>query len=148
MSGASPSRLVIELGASRALAAVLVVLHAGAGVIAVTLPLGWYWRLALLALVAVSLWRALVLHAWRRAPAAVVGLAVDDEDTCALRRRTGAGWEEGRLLDCWVHPRLALLTVRLCARRRAIGVVIPADAAAAEPFRRLRVRLRLRTSAE
>lgn len=143
-----PDRLVLELGASPALAAVFTALHAGAGVVAVMLPLAWPWRAALLAFVGVSLYLALSRHALRRVPAAVVALALGDEARCALRRRGSEAWEEGTLVDCWVHARLTLLAVRCHDRRLASSVVIPADGVAAEPFRRLRVRLRLRTAAD
>ena len=148
MSAGSPGRIVVEIGASRALAAILAGLHAGAGAIAVTLPLAWPWRLVLLLFVLASGYRVLRLHALRRAPASVVAFALGDEDRCALRRRAGADWEEGRVLDCRVHPRLALIGVRLAGHRLPVSIVIPADAVAAEPFRRLRVRLRLGAAAD
>lgn len=157
MAGLTPSleplreradRLVLELGTSPRLAAALAALHAGAAVVALTLPLGWPWRAMLLVFVGASLYLALWRHALRRAPAAVVALALGDGTRCALRRRGGEGWEEGTLVDCWVHARLALLAVRCPGRPFACGVVIPGDGVAAEPFRRLRVRLRLAASAD
>lgn len=148
MSARSPASLTLELGASPALAAALAGLHAGAAVIAAALPLAWPWRAALFAFVAASLYLALSRHALRHAPAAVIALALGDEGRCALRRRGSDAWEEGTLVDCWVHPRLTLLAVRCAGRRLASRVAIPADGVAAEPFRRLRVRLRLGTSAD
>lgn len=126
----------------------LAVLHAGAGVIAALLPLAAAWRLALFGFVMASLYRMLRLHALRRSADAVVGLALEGDETCAVRRRGAAAWEEGRIVDRWLHPRLALLVIRCAARRLPVNVVIPGDGVSAEAFRRLRVRLRLQTAAD
>lgn len=134
---------MLELGPSPVLVLVLAALHAGGGLIALTLPLAWIWRVALLGAVGASLYRALALHGVRRAPGAVVALAFGDEARCALYRRGAGRWEAGRVVDCRVQARLVLLVVRSDERRRASRVVIPADAVAPEPFRRLRARLRL-----
>ncbi len=146
MSTKSPVSLRLDLGASRLLAAVLMAAHGGAAAIAAWLPLALPFRLGLLALVAVSLYRGLRDHALRRGARAITAFRLNADDTCAVQRGA-AGWEEGRLRDCWVHPLLTILVVRAGGRRRSVSVVIAADAVSAEAFRRLRVRLRLQTAA-
>lgn len=147
MSAKSPDNTRIELGASRALAAVLVLLHGGALVIAMSVPLNSPTRVALIILVIASLYRALGLHALRRTGGAITAFMLRDDDTCAVRRRGWEEWRESRLLDRWVHPWVTILIVREEGRRWTSSIVIPADAVAAEAFRRLRVRLRLRSAA-
>lgn len=146
LSVKSPAKLQLDLGASRALAAVLVAVHVGAAAIAALSPLALSLRVAILVLVAAGLYRGLGRHALRRGRHAITGFVLNDDDTCAVRH--GAGdWEDARLLDRWVHPRLTILVVRGARRRRASGIVVPWDAVPAEAFRRLRVRLRLQTAA-
>lgn len=141
MSVKSPDNLTFDLGASRALALVLGVVHAGAVAIASLLPIVATLRLALIGAVALSLYRGLRLHALRRPRAAVVALTLADDDDCALRRRDAGEQEDGRLIDRWVHPWLSILVIRTHGRRWPTSVVIAADAMPAEAFRRLRVRL-------
>lgn len=143
----SPDSARLELGTSRALAAVLVLLHAGALVIALIVPLHGAIRAALVALLGASLYRALALHALRRAGDAITGFIVREDESCALRRGRSEQWRESRLLDRWVHPWITILIVREESKWLSSSVVIPADAVAAEAFRRLRVRLRLRSAA-
>ncbi len=144
----SSDKIVLELGTSRMLAAVLVIVHVGAAAIALLMPVTVLLRLAICALVAVSLYRALWAHALRRSANAIVAVELDGEGgACAVRRRA-MDWRQGRLIDRWAHPLLTLLVVRCDESRWPANVVIPADAVAKETFRRLRVRLRLRTSAE
>lgn len=127
----------------------LVIVHGGAVAIALPLPLPIPVRLVLAVLTLASLYRGVHRHALRRARAAVVGFQMNGgDDGCLLRRRGTEVWEEGRLIDRWVHPWIALAVVRCDGRRTTDRVVIPADAVAPEAFRRLRVRLRLRTAEE
>ncbi|HEX7045074.1 MAG TPA: protein YgfX [Burkholderiales bacterium] len=146
MSTASPAELTLELGASRGLAAVFAAVHGGALIICALLPLVLWLRLLLAALVAAALWRALRRHAWRRGPRAITAFRVGGDDTCAIRRG-GGDWEPVRLVEHWVHPWLTVLVVRAVRGGGAVGVLVPADAVSPEPFRRLRVRLRLQTAA-
>lgn len=137
---------MFDLGVSRALAVVLSVLHGGALVLGTTLPVQISMRLALTALVALSLYRTLRRYALRRSRDAVVALAFGDGDECALRRRDSAEWEQGRLVSRWVQPLAAILVLRSDGRRPE-NVVVTADTLDADVFRRLRVRLCLRTAA-
>jgi len=146
LSTASPAELTLELGASRGLAAVFAVVYGGALVICTVLPLAPWSRVLLVMLVVTAFWRALYRHAWRRGPRAIAAFKIRDEDACAIRR--GAGdWEPVRLVEQWVHPWLTVLVVRAVRGGGTVGVLVPADAVSPEPFRRLRVRLRLQTAA-
>jgi toxin CptA len=143
----SPDSLTLELGSSRVLTAVLAALHGGAGALMLVVPLALAPRIALLALIALSLYRTVSVHGLRRSRDAVTALTLGGDDECALRRRGSTDWEPGRVVDRWVQPWVTLLTVRCENRRRPASVVICADAVAPDSFRRLRVRLRLGTAA-
>lgn len=143
----SPDKLTFDLRPSTVLAAVLAAAYGGAVVIALLLPIPLFVRIALVALIAVGLHRGLSRHALRRAGDAVVAFSLSEDDACAVRRQGAAEWQDGRLMDRWVHPWLTILVVRCNGRRRPCSIVITPDAVSAEAFRRLRVRLRLQTGA-
>jgi hypothetical protein len=142
----SPDSLTIELGRSRALTIVLVLLHTGATVLTVILHIAIELKIALVAVITLSLVRSAGAHGLRLGRGAVTALMFSEEE-CALRRRHSSDWETGQLVDRWVQPWLTLLVVRSERRRWPTGIVICPDAVAPDAFRRLRVRLRLRTAA-
>ncbi|HEX9812442.1 MAG TPA: protein YgfX [Burkholderiales bacterium] len=146
MSIESPDSLTIELGPSHVLIGVFVLLHAGTGVLAVILPIALALKIPLVALIALSLVRTVAVHGLRRGGTAVTALLLSEEE-CLLRRRKANDWETGRLVDSWVQPWLTLLVVRSDGQRWPTSVVILPDAVAPDTFRRLRVRLRLKTAA-
>lgn len=146
MSIESPDSLTIELGRSRALTIVLVLLHSGATVLTVILPIATELKIALVALIALSLVRSAGVHGLRLGRGAVITVMFS-ENECALRRRNSSDWETGQLVDRWVQPWLTLLVVRSEGRLWPTSIVICPDAVAPDAFRRLRVRLRLRTAA-
>ena len=147
MYAESPDSLTVELGPSRVLTAVLVLLHFGAVVLALVVPLALVFRATLVILIALSFYVGVYRHGLRRGGNAIVALMLSGEDECAVRRRNTTEWETGRVVDRWVQPWLTILTVRSDARRWSTSIVICADAVAPDAFRRLRVRLRLRTEA-
>lgn len=135
--------------ASALLVAIFSAVHLGALTIVLIVPLAVSVRVALAVLIAASLYRELNRHALRLARSAVVAFELRAEDgTCALQRRRSPDWEEGRVVDQWVYPRLTLLVLRLSQRKWPVSVVIPQDAVEKDSFRRLRVQLRLRSAAE
>lgn len=148
MYAESPDNFVLALGASRALTVALFVLHAGAGVLAATLPVAIAIRIALTAVIGVSLYRAVRLHGTRRSPDAVLGVMSSGDGDWAVRRRGTLDWQPARLVDRWVQPWLTLLVLRCETRRAPTHVVICADAVPVDAFRRLRVRLRLGAATE
>jgi hypothetical protein len=139
----SPDNLTLDIGPSYALTTVLLILHGGAGALVLTLPLAMSVRVTLFALIGLSFYRSVHRHGLRQARDAVAILTLNAEGECALRRRGSAEWEPGRLVDWWVRRWLSILLVRGDGRRWPESVVICADAASVEGFRRLRVRLLL-----
>lgn len=146
MYAASPDSLIVELGSSRALTAVLVLLHVGAAVLAFILPIAFVLKVLVVFLVALSLARSVYRHGLRHSRGAITAMRVTEEEY-ALRRRNANDWETGRLVDRWVQPWLTIVVVQSDGRRWPTSVVICPDAVASDAFRRLRVRLRLRTAA-
>lgn len=142
----SAASLGIALGPSRLLAWLLGAAHGGAMVISILLPIAWSARLVVAALVAVSLYVVLRDHAFRRSARAIVGLEIGGDGTYAVRFADGGEWLDCEIEDSWVHPKLVLLSLR-CDGGRRTRVAIAGDALPADTFRRLRVRLRLRTVA-
>lgn len=141
----SAPKLRVALGRSRALTWLFLGLHGGGGAIVWTLPVDLIVRAGLLAAVAGGLYAALRDHAWRRSIGAIVELEMDTEDECAVRQRGSDHWQECRMSAAWVHPTLVVL--RLTGERGGrFNLVVARDAVPAEAFRRLRVRLRLRTA--
>jgi len=136
------SKLILELKVSYALIAVVGAMHLGAAAIVAVVPLPWPARAALWAALLASAYLALAPS--RRTVAAV---ELDGDGSWALRLRGDEAWHACELTDRWVHPFLVILRLHIEGRRRAISLVIPADAAAAEPFRRLRARLRMEPAA-
>lgn len=144
-----PNSFTIDLRASPTLALVFVLLHGGAVGLALFLPLPVLVRVALVVALTASLYHTLRQHALREWRRAVTAIAFSDaSDECEIRFRGSPVWCPGRLVDRWVHPRLAILVVRLTQSRWPVSVMIPADALGPESFRRLRVRLKLQASAE
>lgn len=145
LSEKSPANLSFDLGPSDVLTVVVVALHLGALVVASLLPLAVPVRSLLFVTIAASGYRAVRVHAMRRAWNAVVWFQVSEDGTCSWRRRGADVPEEGPLVESTTLPWLALLTVRPVGRRSrpSTHIVVAADALPAEAFRRLRVRLRL-----
>ncbi|WP_148665414.1 protein YgfX [Sulfurifustis variabilis] len=147
MSARFGASLTIVLGPSHRLAGLLGIAYGGAIAIALLLPVPWLVRGAIALVLAFGLYLALRTHAYRSTAGTVNALEFGADGTCSVRFSGAGQWTECELEHSWVHPRLALLSLRVAGARRA-RVAIAADAIPAEAFRRLRVRLRLRTAAE
>jgi len=141
------SNLIINIKVSYAVIAVLSMAHLGAGLSAALVPLPWPTRIVLWLALAVNLVRALRRHGLRTDHRAVTGLEMGAGGLCAVRRAGTDSWQEGEVVRAVVHPWGVLLAVRFAGRRRPEPLLVPADAVPAEPFRRLRARLRLETRA-
>jgi toxin CptA len=126
---------------SRLLAVCVVLSHILATLTALALPLDWYWRLGLLALVGGSAgWNALT-HFWPRAPWAVRE-AVWGDDGWEVTLGSGARHPARLTASTFVGPRLVVLNFR-CPFWPGCSLVLLPDGLDAETLRRLRVRLRL-----
>jgi hypothetical protein len=131
----------VRLKASWYLAASFTVVHLAVGATLVPLELALGLKLALAALVAVSLAHALWRHAFLRGARAITAVEITDNATgAALDRSTG--WHDVQILgtSC-VTPWLTVLNLAQ-ARRRPQHVLIVPDNADAEDFRNARVLLR------
>jgi hypothetical protein len=132
--------LRIELAPSRLLTGAWLTLYALAACGLYSLSLEWPLRMGLLGILTVYAWLAYRLHIKVNLPYSVCALAWDVQQGWQVRQR-GNGWQPAELcMPVLVHYRIAALRVRL-RRWRTISVVVVADRAGADDFRRLRVRL-------
>ena len=108
------------------------------------IPVIWTVRLGIGALLGWNFYRSLRVHAWRNVPSAIRAVEMDNEGLAAVRFAGDAGWRSARITTWFVHPWLTLLSLRVEGRKMPVNLAIAADAVESEPFRRWRVRLRLR----
>jgi toxin CptA len=114
--------------------------HVAAGATLVPLDVALGVKLALAVLVAVSLAHALWRHALLRGSRAVTAVKITDNATGAAL--VGTSWRDVRILGTsYVTPWLTVLNLAQ-AGRRPRHVLIVADNADAEDFRKVRVLLR------
>lgn len=142
--------LSLDLGPSRSLSWLLFSLH-GAGYIALwSLPLPWFIPLFGSIPMYFSLRNALGCHARRSAPTALRSVGWSANGDWRLTRTDGSSATAELLGDSFVHPVLTVLNFRIVGTRRRESAVIMRDTLAPEPFRQLRVRIKLeaRNSAE
>lgn len=146
------STLVVALKPSPALTIASAVLHAGALVIVVASSGDLWWRVSLAALVGLSSILGALRHGghrwagrWYGATAAAIAWSSGGEWTVRLAHQTD--WQVYTLQEYWCGPWLVIVRLKPLAPGRCLSVVIPWDAAAPEPFRRLRARLRLQNVA-
>lgn len=134
--------LILELGASRRLAALLIAGHACAllCVWLVTLPL--WLKIVIPLAILTSLSYTLLLHGWRRLPWSVVALLADREGGLRARYRDGREIDAQVLPSSTVAPFLTLLVFRPASRRLTQTAVMMPDAVTPELFRQLRVWLK------
>jgi hypothetical protein len=138
--------LICNVNHSTWLAAILVAVHVGAGVLTWLVPMPGAARtvlaLALLASLAVSIRH----HALQRGRHSIAQLILDEEDRCVVRRRAAAGEEPCEITHTFVRPWLVILAL-VPQDKRGERLVLPRDCMAADAFRKLRARLRLRNPA-
>ena len=132
--------LRVALRPSPVVGLALVVVHVGAALGALALPLPpWSAWLVAGALIP-SAWRSLGRHALRRGPRAIAGIAHSDSGGWRLRTAQGERIEGGVLSSAFVHPRL--IVVSFSTPRGRFGVLLPEGAVDADESRRLRIALR------
>lgn len=138
--------LLIRIGSSRILTALVAAMHgAAAWLLWLTLP-GWPAAM-LVALLPASLWFYLRRDCLRTAPGSVVALQVHPDCRCALQTRSGAWLEANLLPSSFVAPYLTVLNLRVEGHRFPGYVTIFPDAVDGDDFRRLRVWLRWKCAA-
>lgn len=132
------------LAPSWRLAAILVLGHGGVAAIVLWLEISFAWRIALIALLIVSLIHELRTTALRLGANAVNTLRIAADNTFSVQTRRG-DWRTCEVLgSTYVTAFLTVLNLRLAGQRRMRSVVLMSDSMAADDFRRLRVWLRWR----
>ncbi|MCB2263374.1 MAG: hypothetical protein LGR52_10655 [Candidatus Thiosymbion ectosymbiont of Robbea hypermnestra] len=127
---------------SRILAVLLLVTHGAALSALVALPLDWYWRVGLGALVIASLVDTLGTQVLFTIPRGVREAIWGADGTWTLILVSGERVEARLLPSTLVTTRLLVLNFR-CGLWRFRALTLPPDALAPDLLRRLRVRLRL-----
>jgi hypothetical protein len=140
------NNLILNINVSPALSVILLLVHAGAILLLIALPIGWPLKLGLGLLLGWSLFHTLGTHALRRRKAAIAAIEMDAQHELSVRFAGSEIWHHGRLDTHFVHPWLMLLVLHLDGHRRALSVVVAADAVDPETFRRWRVCLRQRAA--
>ncbi len=143
----SESNLILKIKVSRFLTGVLLLVHLGGMALLMAVPVAWPVRLALWALLGMSLYRSLRVHAWRQGSSAIETIEMDGEGAASVRFAGMNGWHACQITSRFVHPWLTLLSLKIESRRWPVSLAIVADAVEPEPFRRWRVALRFRTAA-
>lgn len=136
----SDKKLVVRLGSSPTLVALLLLMHVGAWAGVLIVPMPWYTKAMLVIAAGFSLRGSLMAHGLRQGPSAVVELELKEND-CAMRFKGTLEWIPASLVDAVVHPWIVALRFRLERRRWPMSVVILRGATEPETFRALRVRL-------
>jgi hypothetical protein len=126
---------------------VLLFVHLGGMLLLMAVPVAWPVRLALGALLGWSLYRSLLIHAWRQGPSAIEAIEMDNEAVVSVRLTGREDWHACQINSRFVHPWLTLLSLKIESRRWPVSLAIAADAVEPEPFRRWRVALRYRAVA-
>jgi hypothetical protein len=139
----SESNLILNIKVSRFLAGALLLVHLGGIALLIAVPVAWPVRLVLWALLGVSLYRTLRVHAWRQGPSAIEAIEMDGEGVVSVRFAGKDDWHACRIVSRFVHPWLTLLSLKIEDRRWPVNLAIAADAVEPEPFRRWRVALKL-----
>ena len=122
----------------------LLFVHLGGMLLLMAVPVAWPVRLALGVLLGGSLYRSLLIHAWRRGPSAIEAIEMDSEEVVSVRLAGREDWHACQISSRFVHPWLTLLSLKIESRRWPVSLAIAADAVEPEPFRRWRVALKLR----
>ena len=114
----------------------------------VAVPVAWPVRLALWALLGMSLYRSLRIHAWRQGPSAIETIEMDGEGVVSVRYTGKDDWHACQITSRFIHPWLTLLSLKIESRRWPVSLAIAADAVEPEPFRRWRVALKFQLAPE
>jgi len=141
LSKKSSNSLIVKLKVSVALAASLIFLHVGAGVLLALITIPVAMKIVLALALAASLYRSLRRHGLRRGTAAVHSLKLSPDGVWSVRHIENEEWLNVNITSRFVHRWIVLLSVRIAGQRLATTLAIAADAIEAETFRRLRAAL-------
>jgi hypothetical protein len=141
------SNLTLRINASTSLAGIFLFVHLGAALLLGVVPLNGIIRAMLWLCLGWSLYYSLRVHALRTAVDAIEVFEVDSDGDCYVQPKGAEEQQPCRVTNCLVHSGVVLLTLRRDGRRWPVNLIIAADAVEAEPFRRLRARLKLQSAA-
>jgi toxin CptA len=139
--------LIININKSIILGVLFAVVHIGAILLAILMPLDWLLKSGIVAALGLALYLVFRRQVLRTAPGSVQRLEVANDGSCAVWLFGATDWEAGRIAARFVSPWLVILSIRCESSRWPLGLVIPADAVEAELFRRLRVTLKQQSAA-
>jgi len=141
------SNLTLRINASKSLAGIFLFVHLGAALLLGLVPLNGIIRAALWLCLGWSLYHSMRVYALRTAGDTIVAFEMDSDDDCYVQHKGAGERQPCRVTNCLVHSSVVLLTLRQDGRRWPMNLTIAADAVEAEPFRRLRARLKLQSAA-
>ena len=143
MSQKSETNLILNIKVSYLLAGIFLAAHLGAMALVAAVPVPWWLRLVLWALLGSSLYYSLITHAWRTGSLGIQAIELDNEGMASVRMAGSDTWLPARITSRLVHPGLTLMSLRLESHRWPVNLAIAADAVEPESFRRWRVALKL-----
>lgn len=112
-------------------------------VLVAAIPVAWWFRVVLWAVLGGSLYHSLITHAWRSGPMGIQTIELDNEGVVSVRMARSDSWLPARITSRLVHPWITLISLRLESHRWPVNLAIAADAVEPEPFRRWRAALKL-----
>lgn len=147
MSQRFDSNLTLRISTSKSLAGIFLFVHLGAALLLGVMPLNGIIRTALWLCLGWGLYHSMRVHALRTAGDAIKVFEMDSDGDYYVQYKGAEERQPCRATNCLVHSVVVLFTLRRDGRRWPINLVIAADAVEAEPFRRLRARLKLQSAA-
>ena len=141
MSKKSSNNLIVRLKVSVGLTVVLGLLHLGAGVLLLVVPLPTLLRTALLVAALLSLIHVLTQHAFRRRSGSIVALRLNNDGDLTVKASGEKKWRAATINGRFVHRWMVLLSMRVTGQRLSTRLVLAPDAVEPDVFRRLRAAL-------
>ena len=133
----------VTLAPSRLAAAIVLLAGFLTLVLIAATPVGRVWQAGLAFLVAAGTFEAVLRVAWHRGPFAATGLLLDSQGALQVRDARGR-WRSGRVRSgAFVAPWLTIVRWRTDGGWLDRTVLVLPDMLPAEPYRRLRVWLRM-----
>lgn len=137
----SDKKLVVRLGRSPTLVALLLLMHVGAWASIFLVPIPLYAKALVAIAIGISLRYSLSNHALRRGQGTVMAIELQRND-CAVHFAGVAQWTPCSLVGHFVHPWVVVLRLRVEGNRMPVNVVVVRSAAEEATFRHLRVWLK------
>jgi hypothetical protein len=133
--------LILNIKVSRSLALLMIALHAVSGVLLFLTDLPIWLSCALTAMLCMSVYRVLGLHAFRHRHTAIETLRLTPEGALLLKLVGSDAWVTAHVRSRFIHPALMLLQLGVEEGRWPRSLVVAADAVEPDAFRRFRAAL-------